>query len=208
MAAVAAGVVFFPGAGTLPCICRPTVGGRPRRWLPAAAAKPFRNGSPPETDCPVPPEQQPVNEYRALAASLPFSWAAADLPHFGARLLLLGGSFALFLGLPVAWFGVVDPDRDPLKSAVAAAAAGVLADTFVVLRIYLGWAYVGNRLLSATVECKLRAKLPSTTENSPKDSIFFAKNRFFFSVVCDRLIDVFVGLQMKKRVGMMVRYYY
>lgn len=36
----------------------------------------------------------------------------------------------------------------------------------------------------------------------------FLLRTFFFSVVCDRLIDVFVGLQMKKRVGMMVRYYY
>lgn len=32
--------------------------------------------------------------------------------------------------------------------------SGILAVTLAVVRMYLGWAYVGNRLLSATVECE------------------------------------------------------
>lgn len=106
----------------------------------------------PETDCPVPLEQQPLNEYQALASSFPFSWAAADLRHYSSRLLFTGASFALFVGLPVAAFGVVDLDKEALKCGLGALSAGLLAVTFAVLRIYLGWAYVGNRLLSATVE--------------------------------------------------------
>ncbi|XP_038981182.1 protein CONSERVED IN THE GREEN LINEAGE AND DIATOMS 27, chloroplastic isoform X3 [Phoenix dactylifera] len=123
--------------------------------ISACSASSFRNGSPPETECPVPLEQQPVNEYQALSTSFPFSWAAADLRDYCSRLALTGVSFALFVGLPVAAFGtraVADPEVDGLLSALGTVFTGLLAVTLAVVRMYLGWAYVGNRLLSATVE--------------------------------------------------------
>ncbi|KAL5976644.1 hypothetical protein ACLOJK_020977 [Asimina triloba] len=107
---------------------------------------------PPDTDCPVPFDQQPLNEYETLAASVPFSWASADLRRYVSRLLITGASFSLFVGLPVAGFGVLDPGKEALRCALGAVSAGLLAVTLAVVRIYLGWAYVGNRLLSATVE--------------------------------------------------------
>ncbi|KAJ3695003.1 hypothetical protein LUZ60_000380 [Juncus effusus] len=116
----------------------------------SASASPFRNGSPPETDCPVPLEQQPVNEYQSLVSSLPFAWAASDLNLYVSRLVTTGFSFALFLGLPVVAKG--DPRADAVHVLLGASSAGLLAVTIAVVRIYLGWAYVGNRLLSATVE--------------------------------------------------------
>ena len=116
----------------------------------------FRNGSntPPETECPVPLEQQPINEYQNLSTSFSFSWASADLVEYSSRLFVTGASFALFIGLPVAWFGAVGPDSEPIKRVLAAVSSGLLVVSLAVLRMYLGWAYVGNRLLSATVECK------------------------------------------------------
>ncbi|XP_010262155.1 PREDICTED: uncharacterized protein LOC104600739 [Nelumbo nucifera] len=113
-----------------------------------------RNGgsTPPETECPVPLDQQPINEYQSLATSFPFSWAAGDLPGYCIRLILTGGSFSLFVGLPVSWFGVVNPESEPLKCVFGAVSSGLFVVTLAVLRMYLGWAYVGNRLLSATVE--------------------------------------------------------
>ncbi|GAU34465.1 hypothetical protein TSUD_06760 [Trifolium subterraneum] len=110
-----------------------------------------RNG----TECPVPLEQQPINEYQSLSTSFPFSWASGDVVEFGSRLFVVGFSFALFVGLPVAWFGTVGAQSEPAKRIVGAASSGVLAVTFAVVRMYLGWAYVGNRLLSATVECNV-----------------------------------------------------
>lgn len=107
-----------------------------------------RNG----TECPVPLEQQPINEYQSLSTSFPFSWAAGDVVEYGSRLFVVGFSFALLVGLPVAWFGTVGAQYEPAKRIVCAASSGVLAVTFAVVRMYLGWAYVGNRLLSATVE--------------------------------------------------------
>ncbi|KAG1346350.1 protein CONSERVED IN THE GREEN LINEAGE AND DIATOMS 27, chloroplastic [Cocos nucifera] len=123
--------------------------------ISACSASSFRNGSPRETECPVPLEQQPVNEYQALSTSFPFSWAAANLRDYCSRLALTGVSFALFVGLPVAAFGtraITDPEVDGLRCALGSVSTGLLAVTLAVVRMYLGWAYVGNRLLSATVE--------------------------------------------------------
>ncbi|CAN1786382.1 Protein CONSERVED IN THE GREEN LINEAGE AND DIATOMS 27, chloroplastic [Linum perenne] len=118
--------------------------------IPSAS---FRNGSDvPETGCPVPVDQQPINEYQSLSTSFPFSWASGDIVQYCSRLFVTGASFALFVGLPVAWFGSVGPQYDPLKPLSAAVSSGILVVSLAVLRMYLGWAYVGNRLLSATVE--------------------------------------------------------
>ncbi|PIA43015.1 hypothetical protein AQUCO_02000458v1 [Aquilegia coerulea] len=107
----------------------------------------------PEAECPVPFEQQPINEYQSLSSSFPFSWAATDdLVEYSSRLIATGASFALFIGLPVAWFGVINPELQPLKCGIGALSSGLFVVTLAVLRMYLGWAYVGNRLLSATVE--------------------------------------------------------
>lgn len=56
------------------------------------------------------------------------------------------------MGLPVSWFGSVGAESEPLKRILCAASSGVFVVTVAVVRMYLGWAYVGNRLLSATVE--------------------------------------------------------
>ncbi|XP_044417424.1 uncharacterized protein ycf36 [Triticum aestivum] len=132
-----------------PSLARPR-----RRFTAASAVPPSRNGSSAGTDwCPVPPEQRPVNEYEALAASLPFSWAAGDLRLYCSRLAFTGAAFALFVGLPVAAFGGRGgAGGDALHLALGATGSGILAVTLAVVRMYLGWAYVGNRLLSATVE--------------------------------------------------------
>ncbi|KAG0486831.1 hypothetical protein HPP92_008926 [Vanilla planifolia] len=129
----------------------------PRKTSTITASSPssFRNGSPPETECPVPWDQQPINEYQALTNSFPFSWAVADLRDYFSRLSLTGASFAILLGLPVAAFGPgvdSDPTTEFVRCGLGAASAGLLAVTLAVLRMYLGWTYVGNRLLSATVE--------------------------------------------------------
>ncbi|XP_072968469.1 uncharacterized protein ycf36 [Typha angustifolia] len=121
----------------------------------SASSSSFRNGSPPETECPVPSEQQPINEYQSLSTSVPFSWAAADIRLYSSRLVATGAAFALFVGFPVAAFGtrvIADPQADGLRLSLGSVSTGLVAVTLVVLRMYLGWAYVGNRLLSATVE--------------------------------------------------------
>ncbi|KAI7743680.1 hypothetical protein M8C21_004128 [Ambrosia artemisiifolia] len=112
----------------------------------------FSNRTPPETDCPVPPEQQPINEYQSLSTSSPFSWASGDFVEYCSRLVATGAGFALFVGLPVSWYGSVGVGWEPVQRVLGAVCSGLFAVTVAVVRMYLGWAYVGNRLLSATVE--------------------------------------------------------
>lgn len=125
-------------------------------------SNPFKNGSnnsSADTSCPVPFDQQPINEYQTLSTSFPFSWAAGDFVEYCSRLFVTGASFALLIGLPVAWLGAPGADAEPLKRILAAASSGVFVVTLAVVRMYLGWAYVGNRLLSATVECNFESCL-------------------------------------------------
>ncbi|XP_027332075.1 uncharacterized protein ycf36 isoform X1 [Abrus precatorius] len=124
----------------------------PNRRTTLLLAFSFSSKNGPETECPVPQEQQPINEYHSLSTSFPFSWAAGDAVEYGSRLFVTGASFALLVGLPVAWFGSAGAQSEPLKRVLCGASSGVFAVTLAVVRMYLGWAYVGNRLLSATVE--------------------------------------------------------
>ncbi|PIN13256.1 hypothetical protein CDL12_14136 [Handroanthus impetiginosus] len=110
------------------------------------------NNAPSETECPVPLDQQPINEYQALSNSFPFSWASSDVVEYSSRLFVTGACFALLVGLPVSWFGSVGPKDEPIRLVLAAASSGIFVVILAVVRMYLGWAYVGNRLLSATVE--------------------------------------------------------
>ncbi|XP_078155236.1 DUF1230 family protein (DUF1230) [Carex rostrata] len=98
----------------------------------------------------VPFEQRPVNEYSSLKDSILYSWAALSPGSFFLR---LGGLWLVtftVLGAPIsaASFG---PSKDPLKFFLAAGIGTLLLVSLVVLRIYLGWSYVGDRLLSAVV---------------------------------------------------------
>lgn len=124
-----------------------------QRFIPRIPFSSLRNNNPlPETECPVPLDQQPVNEFKALSDSFPFSWASGDLVEYCSRLFATGLAFALFVGLPVNLFGSAGPIPEPLKPFLGSVSAGLILVTLAVVRMYLGWAYVGNRLLSATVE--------------------------------------------------------
>lgn len=121
--------------------------------IPLASFK-YDNTTPSEAECPVPPEQQPINEFQSLSTSFPFSWAASnDVVEYSSRLLAVGACFSLFVGLPVSWFGSFGPKSEPIRLLMGCVVSGLFAVTLAVVRMYLGWAYVGNRLLSATVEC-------------------------------------------------------
>uniref|UniRef100_A0A0D9VVL5 DUF1230 family protein n=1 Tax=Leersia perrieri TaxID=77586 RepID=A0A0D9VVL5_9ORYZ len=98
----------------------------------------------------VPFEQRPVNEYSALKDSVLYSWAELSPGSFFVR---LGGLWLItftVLAAPIA-AASFSPGKDPLKFALAAGIGTLLLVSLVVLRIYLGWSYVGDRLLSAVV---------------------------------------------------------
>nr|YP_009395608.1 hypothetical protein [Vertebrata isogona]ARW64559.1 hypothetical protein [Vertebrata isogona] len=102
----------------------------------------------PKTNCPVPFDQQPLNEYLLLKRSWLFSWSMSPQKSFILGLF----SFFILLGfLPSIIFYVLSP----LKNFYQVLLLDLLIDnimiSFLLVRIYLGWSYVLKRLLSATV---------------------------------------------------------
>ncbi|KAJ8483822.1 hypothetical protein OPV22_016307 [Ensete ventricosum] len=98
----------------------------------------------------VPFEQRPVNEYSALKTSTLYSWGELSPGNFFLRLGSLSLVTFTILGAPIA-AASFNPSKDPLKFVLAAGTGTLLLVALVVLRIYLGWSYVGNRLLSAVI---------------------------------------------------------
>lgn len=108
-----------------------------QRWEPGAEIE-------------VPFEQRPVNEYSSLKDSTLYSWGELSPPSFFLR---LGGLWLVtftVLGAPIA-AASFNPSKDPLKFALAAGIGTLFLVSLIVLRIYLGWSYVGDRLLSAVI---------------------------------------------------------
>eukprot|EP00270_Netrium_digitus_P004274 TRINITY_DN1523_c0_g1_i1.p1 TRINITY_DN1523_c0_g1~~TRINITY_DN1523_c0_g1_i1.p1 ORF type:complete len:346 (+),score=42.05 TRINITY_DN1523_c0_g1_i1:121-1158(+) len=102
-------------------------------------------------DCPVPLEQQPMKEYENLLDTAIFPWVTMGPVNYGLRLAGVGLLFSLLIGWPVSSISF-DPKDQALQCVLGTLAGGQVAVTLATLRLYLGWAYVGNRLFSATVE--------------------------------------------------------
>lgn len=104
----------------------------------------------PSSEMEVPSEQRPVNEYSSLKDGILYSWGELGPAQFFLR---LGGLwFVTFtaLGVPIA-AASFNPSREPLRFVLAAGTGTLFLVSLIVLRIYLGWSYVGDRLLSAVV---------------------------------------------------------
>ncbi|KAI3503038.1 hypothetical protein L1887_31473 [Cichorium endivia] len=98
----------------------------------------------------VPFEQRPVNEYSSLKEGPLYSWGELSPRSFFVR---LGGLWLItftVLGVPIS-AASFNPSNDPLRFLLAAGTGTLFLVSLVVLRIYLGWSYVGDRLLSAVI---------------------------------------------------------
>ncbi|KAG1680192.1 hypothetical protein FOA52_000305 [Chlamydomonas sp. UWO 241] len=96
----------------------------------------------------VPSDQRPVNELRELKDDTLYSWGKLELTDY---LLRLGGVFAFFtaaVGGPIA-FQTFSPMAQPIEWILSATVGSLVVVALVVVRIFLGWSYVSERLLSA-----------------------------------------------------------
>ncbi|GMH06374.1 hypothetical protein Nepgr_008214 [Nepenthes gracilis] len=104
----------------------------------------------PSLEIEVPFEQRPVNEYSSLKDEALYSWGELSPGSFFLR---LGGLWLVaftILGVPIA-AASFNPSKEPLRFALAAGTGTLFLVSLIVLRIYLGWSYVGDRLLSAVI---------------------------------------------------------
>ena len=100
-------------------------------------------------ECPVPFEQQPINEYLTLKKTWLFNYSAySNQKYILTILLVFMISFIILLVFSVY---LVPHPFNLWKVCLLNLWILNIIFIFVLLRLYLGWSYVLKRLLSATV---------------------------------------------------------
>ena len=99
--------------------------------------------------CPVPAEQQPLNEYEELKASWFFRTSTLELRQYISKLLWIWGISWLIAG-PVSAASFA-PYKQTAQFFLCGAAAASLGVVLVMVRLYLGWSYIYTRLSSPTI---------------------------------------------------------
>ncbi len=94
--------------------------------------------------CPVPLEQQPINEYQELKESWFFGWVTLSKWGFARKLLWIW-VWTLFISAPIA-AASFPPQKMTLIFIIASGLGSSLFVAFTLIRLYLGWKYIGDRL--------------------------------------------------------------
>lgn len=99
--------------------------------------------------CPVPSEQQPLNEYEELKASWFFRTSTLELRQYTIKLAWIWG-ISWFIAGPVAAASFA-PYKHTAQFLICGAAGASIGVVLAVVRLYLGWSYVCTRLSSPTI---------------------------------------------------------
>ena len=99
--------------------------------------------------CPVPKEQQPVNEFEELQNSGFFGWAKLTPAKYITKLVWVGiWSSIVTAPLAAASFPA---ERFPIQFTIWTIAGSLVFITLATFRLYVGWIHVKNRLDSETI---------------------------------------------------------
>nr|YP_010619295.1 hypothetical protein PNY92_pgp080 [Amplisiphonia pacifica]WAX03308.1 hypothetical protein [Amplisiphonia pacifica] len=101
-----------------------------------------------KSNCPVPFDQQPLNEYLSLKDSFLFAWSVSPQNSFIFGFLFLFIVLFLFFSVSIAIFGNI---RNFSQLFLLDLLFSNLVIFFLFIRLYLGWSYIVKRLMSATV---------------------------------------------------------
>jgi hypothetical protein len=99
--------------------------------------------------CPVPKEQQPINEYQELQSSWFFKWGKLTTAAYGYKLFRIW-LVGLLITVPIS--DVSFPfQRQPLHFALASMGGALLFVVLTATYLYTGWRHVDQRLRSDAV---------------------------------------------------------
>lgn len=99
--------------------------------------------------CPVPTEQQPINQYQELQDSWFFSWVKLELGDYISKLAWVWG-WSWFIAGPLAAASFA-PKKCLVQFLLCSAAGAGVFLVLTLLRLYLGWSYVRDRLLQEKI---------------------------------------------------------
>jgi Conserved in the green lineage and diatoms 27 len=101
------------------------------------------------TACPVPDEQQPLVEYQLLSESCFFRSCAGEWRGY---LKMIAGFWSLSFPVAAAVAAAsFPPTKYPVQFFLGGAAGASFMVVLVLVRLYLGWKYIHDRLSSSIV---------------------------------------------------------
>ena len=109
----------------------------------------FHNYCMNETNCPVPKEQQPTNEFIELSKSIVFSWPKTKKSLILVLIKFWTGAFVLFF---IISSGSIYFKTSTLKYILLSFFSSLSIPILISMRLYLGWNHVFKRLTSEKVE--------------------------------------------------------
>ncbi len=99
--------------------------------------------------CPVPKEQQPINEYQELQNSWFFGWAKLEPAKYITKLIWVGiWSSIVTAPLAAASFPIA---KDPIQFGITTLGGSSIFVALAAIRLYLGWIYIKSRLYNETI---------------------------------------------------------
>ena len=102
-----------------------------------------------ESKCPVPREQQPINEFIELSKSAIFSWPKNKKSLAIVLIKFWIGAFVIFL---IISSGSIYFKTSTLKYILLSSFSSLAIPLLISIRLYLGWNHVFKRLNSENVE--------------------------------------------------------
>lgn len=117
--------------------------------------------------CPVPAEQQPLNEYEQLKSSAFFCTCTLDWRKYITKLGWIWGLSWLVAG-PIA-AASFPPHKYIAQFILCGAAAASVGVILTLVRLYLGWSYVSTRLGSPTIFYEESGWYDGQTWTKPKE---------------------------------------
>nr|YP_009511690.1 hypothetical protein [Melanthalia intermedia]AXI97567.1 hypothetical protein [Melanthalia intermedia] len=99
--------------------------------------------------CPVPFDQQPLNEYFSLKQSWLFSWISLSFKRYLIKLLAIF-SFLFIISIPCV-LSIIPTSIGLWKLIILNLFVVNLFCLLIFIHLYFAWSYVAKRLISATV---------------------------------------------------------
>ncbi|AFZ59415.1 CGLD27 family protein [Anabaena cylindrica FACHB-243] len=156
------------------------------------------------SNCPVPTEQQPLNEYEELKNAWLFRDSAAKWRDYTSKIFWIW-SWSWLLAGPVA-AASFPPQKNMVYFVLCGAATASVGVVMVLVRLYLGWFYVRDRLYSPTVFYEESGWYDGQTWTKPQEVI--TRDRLIVSYeikpILQRLQITFAALALMYLIGTIV----
>jgi hypothetical protein len=146
------------------------------------------------SNCPVPTEQQPLNEYEELKSSWLFRDCTLNWRDYITKIACIGGIWWLVASpVAAASFAPYKHTAQFILSSLAGASVGVV---LVLVRLYLGWSYIRDRLMSPIIFYEESGWYDGQTWMKPEEVVTRDRLIVSYSIkpIINRLQMTFAGL--------------